>query len=212
MGIMCHRFISPVGNDQKYLLNVALTDEDDIVCIPPESWEELCACEGMYDSHTHALSSLHSAASHGFSVESLCALGQVYIEHSFITEDEADTFLSAIPVLGEHDMKPQVNVMDHLLSDLQSDMGSLVPNRPSFCLEEYVLSFTGSQRRAYDWLSDALDGSQQVQAAIIGPAGTGKSYLLNRLIQMLRYRGLVVAKVAPSGVASHLIGQSTGRR
>ncbi len=41
--------------EQKYLLNVALTDEDDIVCNPPESWVQLCASEGMCDSHTDAL-------------------------------------------------------------------------------------------------------------------------------------------------------------
>ncbi len=107
MAVTRHRFISPVGDDQekyyeqKYLLTVCLTDEDEVVQHPPDSWLELCASEGMCDSHTDALSSLESATSRGFSIESLRALAQVYVEHSFITDDEADTLLSDIPVLGE---------------------------------------------------------------------------------------------------------------
>ena len=41
--------------------------------------------------------------------------------------------------------------------------------------------------------------------AIIGPAGTGKSYVLNAIVAYWRKNGLVVAKLAPSGVAAHLI-------
>ena len=43
----------------------------------------------------------------------------------------------------------------------------------------------------------------------MGPAGTGKSYLLKGLIELARSKGLVVTKVAPSGVAAHLIGGTT---
>ena len=53
-----------------------------------------------------------------------------------------------------------------------------------------------------------LDQGKQVQVAIIGPAGTGKSYLLQALIKQMRSR-LVVCKLAPSGVAAHLIGGTT---
>ena len=43
----------------------------------------------------------------------------------------------------------------------------------------------------------------------MGPAGTGKSYLLKGLIELAKSKGLVVTKVAPSGVAAHLIGGTT---
>ena len=46
-------------------------------------------------------------------------------------------------------------------------------------------------------------------AAIVGPAGTGKSYLLTGLIGLAKSKGLVVSKLAPSGVAAHLIGGTT---
>ena len=112
--ITCHRFISPVGDDQekyykqKYLLNMCLTGEDDVVHNPPKSWFELCASKGMCNSHIDALSSLQSIISRGFNIDSLRALAKLYVEHSFITEIEADAFLSDIPVIGERDMEPQV--------------------------------------------------------------------------------------------------------
>ena len=74
---------------------------------------------------------------------------------------------------------------DQLLGDPDSDVSDLLPNRIG-------------------------EGKQvQVQAAIIGPAGTGKSYLLQALIKQMRSQSLVVCKLAPSGVAAHLIGGTT---
>ena len=88
-------------------------------------------------------------------------------------------------------------------------MGDLLPSRPSFDLSEYEKSFTDSQCRAFKWINSQIDEHRQVQAAIIGPAGTGKSYLLQALIQKMRSQCLVVCKLAPSGVAAHLIGGTT---
>ena len=48
-----------------------------------------------------------------------------------------------------------------------------------------------------------------MQAAIIGPAGTGKSYLLQALIKQMQSQSLVACKLVPSGVAAHLIGGTT---
>ena len=50
-----------------------------------------------------------------------------------------------------------------------------------------------------------LQCGDKLSAAIIGPAGTGKSYVLNAVAAHYRKNGLVVAKLAPSGVAAHLI-------
>ena len=70
-----------------------------------------------------------------------------------------------------------------------------------------IQTFTESQLRAYRWIEKELN--RQVFAAIVGPAGTGKSYLLNGLIELAKSKGLVVTKLAPSGVAAHLIGGTT---
>ena len=85
----------------------------------------------------------------------------------------------------------------------------MIPNRASFSADDYLASFTPSQRRAFDWTVAALDSRSRIEVAIVGAAGTGKSYLLNALIQMMKACGLVVAKLAPSGVAAHLIGGTT---
>ena len=39
-----------------------------------------------------------------------------------------------------------------------------------------------------------------MRAAVVGPAGKGKSYLLKGLIELVKSKGLVVTKLAPSGV------------
>ena len=65
-----------------------------------------------------------------------------------------------------------------------------------------------SQARAYDWIKNQLAAGKLVRAAIVGPAGTRKSYLRG-LIELLRSKQLVVMKLTPSGAAAHLIGGMT---
>ena len=65
-----------------------------------------------------------------------------------------------------------------LLGNPDSDICDLLSNRPSFDLSEYQQSFAESQYRAFNRIGEG----KQVQAAIIGPAGTGNFYLLQVLI------------------------------
>ena len=88
-------------------------------------------------------------------------------------------------------------------------MAGLLPSRSSFDLNQHLKTFMECQHRAFNWISSQLDRGKQVQAAIIGPAGTGKSYLLQAFIKKLRSQCLAVCKLAPSGVAAHLIGGTT---
>ena len=214
MVITRHRFISSVGDDtekyyeQKYLLSVPITEDHEVVLNPPKSWVELCAQSGMCDAHLDALSCLQSAISRGFHTDQLRSLAQLYIEHGFLSEDEADTFLSDIPVLGEHD-EPEATVTDQMLNHPHSDTGDLLPTSSSVDLSTFVDTFSESQLRAYRWIEGQFNNNNQVCAAIVGPAGTGKSYLLKDLIELAKSKGLVVTKVAPSGVAAHLIGGTT---
>ena len=78
------------------------------------------------------------------------ALAKLYVEHSFITENEADAFLSDIPVIGERDMEPQFKFNDELFTDPESNLDSLVPNCPSLSINDYNKTFTDSQRRAFE--------------------------------------------------------------
>ena len=150
-----HQFISSVGDDtekyyqQKYLLSVPMpmpmTDHE--VVLNPKSWVELCAKSGMCDAHLDALSCLQSAISRGFYTDQLRSLAQLYIEHGFLSE-EADTFLSDIPVLGEQD-EPEATVTDQTLNHPYSNTGDLLPTSSDVDLSTFVSTFTESQLRAY---------------------------------------------------------------
>ena len=140
--------------------------------------------------------------SRGFNLESLRALAQLYIDHSFLTQNEADLFLADIPVLVEHD-EQEATVRPN--ADADRDMGNLVTTPVNESLDNLVSTFTPSQKRAFEWMEGQLDLNKPLQVAI-GPAGTGKSYLLWGLIQLCKNKLLVVSKLAPSGVAAHLIG------
>ena len=59
-----------------------------------QPWMQLCIMNGLLDEHADAMSSLQSALSRGFHIESLRELARLYIEHRFITADEADTFMA----------------------------------------------------------------------------------------------------------------------
>ena len=147
---------------------------------------QLCIIKGLFDEHADAMSSLQSALSRGFHMDSLRELARLYTEHGFITADEADCFMAEVPTIGDSIDEPQAHVTDQLLGDPQSDMADLLPSRSSFDLNQYLKTFMESQHRAFNWITSQLDQGKQVQAAIIGPAGMGKSYLLQALIKKLR--------------------------
>ena len=214
MTITRHRFISSIGNDQekyyeqKFLLNVPITDQSEVVQNPPTSWIEHCVQLNMFDSHIDALACMQSGISRGFSVEALRSLAQLYIDNGFLTHAEADTFLSDIPVPGERD-EPQSTVADYMLGDSTGQFDGLTTNTPTNDLNSIISTFTDSQRRAYRWVESQLTADKQISVAIVGPAGTRKSYLLRGLMELLKTNHLVVMKLAPSGVAAHLIGGTT---
>ena len=59
-----------------------------------QPWMQLCIMNGLLDEHADAMSSVQSALCRGFDIESLRELARLYIEHRFITADEADTFMA----------------------------------------------------------------------------------------------------------------------
>ena len=103
-------------------------------------------------------------------------------------------------VLGEHD-EPQVTVTDNVLCDPHSDVGDLAPSSSQVDLDSFITTFTQSHSGLNVTLTRACTS--------VGPAGTGKSYLLKGFIELAKSKWLVVTKLAPSGVAAHLIGGTT---
>ena len=154
----------------------------------------------MCDAHLDAI------ISRGFRTDVLRSLAQLYIDHGFLSEEEADTFLLIYQSL----VKKMTTVSDQMFRDPQSEMGNLIHFTTNLDLNNMVETFTHAvSTRAYKWIENEFNENKQVFAAIIGPAGTGKSYLLTGLIELAKSKGLVVSKLAPSGVAAHLIGGTT---
>ena len=206
-----HRFITvdikeqEVHYKQKYLLNVPLCPSDDVIVSPPSSWIQAAMEKDLVDEKLDAKSNLMDAANRGFSLESLKSLVDMYLEHGFLDDDEADTFLSTIPI-GPNQQEEVREVTDQLVGD--GDDGLLPPqNKP---LEQYTSKFTDSQARAFQWIQDGVQqSSSRLLAAFVGAAGCGKSFLMGGIVQYLRQSNLVVSKLAPSGVAASLIKGTT---
>ena len=95
-----------------------------------------------------------------------------------------------------------------MLNDPSSDVGDFLHTASGIDSNTYINMCTESQLRAYRWVEGQFNSNKQVHAAIVGPTGTGKSYLLKGLIELAKSKGLVVTKVAPNGVAAHLIGST----
>jgi len=76
-------------------------------------------------------------------------------------------------------------------------------------LEELLETFTPSQLRAFRWVEAKLEGDQQVFVTVVGPASTGKSYLLKGLIELAKSKQLVVSKLSSNGGAATLIKGTT---
>ena len=202
-------FLTPAGENQehfyqqKYLLAIPLTKEDKVITDPPQSWMQLCVEQGLCDKEADALSCLHNAMSKGFKYEELKTLVQLFVDHAFLTTSEGDNFMADIP-LGPQADEEEAEVTDTLLTDPSSEYGTLLPNTRQN-LQSFAGTFTPSQEAAFQWLTSKLDSGDTLSAAIIGPAGTGKSYVLNAVVAHCRTKGLVIAKLAPSGIAAHLI-------
>ena len=149
-GNMCFTrtmFLSSVGYNQeryyykqKYLLNTPLTCDSDIVQSPPKLWIDLCVQSGMCDQHLDALSCMQSALSRGFNLESLRTLAQLYIDHGFLSQNEADLFLADIPVLGEHD-EQEATVTDQMIADPDCNMGNLVTTPINESMDYMISTF-----------------------------------------------------------------------
>jgi len=131
----------------------------------------------------------------------------MYLEHEFLDEEEANAFLSTLPV-GADDTKEEIReVTDQLLV--------MVRVMTCHCLLRlnYLNIFIHSPSHKNELLSGSKVISRykktQILAAIVGAAGCGKSYVMGAIVTYLQKCSLVVTKLAPNGVAASLIKGTT---
>jgi len=97
-----HRFLSlddqEAFYEQKFLLKVPLTLSNDVVKNPPSSWIKAAMVAGLIDEQHDAKANLMDAVNRGFTFENIKSIVKLYLEHKFLDEEEADAFLSTVPI------------------------------------------------------------------------------------------------------------------
>ena len=119
--------------------------------------------------------------------------------------DEVETIHNAIQEEAEQEvLDANVNGED------DSDLANIAIHSCNSNLEDFQVTLTPSQLQAYDYITQALSTGKQLLTALIGAAGTGKSYLLKGLIEHAQtILHLTPHELATTGVAVHLIGGET---
>ncbi len=65
------------------------------------------------------------------------------------------------------------------------------------------------QLEVYDYVKKHLEDKKLFNIVVVGPGGTGKSFLLNEITKLLETKNHSYQKCAPTGVAAQLIGGKT---
>ena len=125
-----HRFITMDDQEnyymQKYLLNVPLSPNDDVIINPPLSWIQVAMNANLVDQHDDVKASLFDAVKRGFNVENIQSLVKLYLEHEFLDEQEADAFISTLRT-GTDSHEEIREVTDQLFGDGESDHHKVNP-------------------------------------------------------------------------------------
>ena len=76
-----------------------------------------------------------------------------------------------------------------------------------------TLTFTKDQRTAYDGLMEFINApydEKDYKRALVGPAGTGKTYLIKALIENCKYSYSVIGLAAPTHKACRILRENIG--
>ena len=99
---------------------VPLIPTDDIITNPPLATCIQAAMQAdLVDKHHDAKANLMDTVKSGFSLENIWSIVKLYIEHQFLGEDEADTFLTTLST-GTSNKEEVREVTDQLLDDQKS--------------------------------------------------------------------------------------------
>ncbi len=66
------------------------------------------------------------------------------------------------------------------------------------------------QLAVYDYVKKHLEDKKIFNIVVVGPVGTGKSFLLNEITKLLETKNHSYQKCAPTGVAAQLIATEEG--
>ena len=213
------KFFIPNGENQedyymqKLVLNVPLRKESPIISAENQSgtYMEECAIRQLLLEEDDALNALDDARQRGFSIDRLRKMAQSLKDMEWIGQDEFNMFIDEVETVHNANTECQKEVLDANVDEgEQADSTNLAMNINRIDLEEFQSTLTPSQQQAYQYITQTLSTGKQVLTALIGEAGTGKSYLLKGIVEhAVSVLHLTARKLATTGVAAHLIGGET---
>lgn len=212
------KFFMPNGDKQeeyymqKLVLNVPLRKDTPLISKEnkSETYMEECAIRQLLSEGDDALNALHDARERGFSIGKLRQMAQSLKDMQWIGQDEFNLFLEEVETVHNANSEDQTEVLDDDEDNDNADLANLAMKSNRFDLDEFQATLSHSQLKAYEYITNSLSSGKQVLTAIIGEAGTGKSYLLKGIVEhAVTVLHLSARKLATTGVAAHLIGGET---
>ena len=213
------KFYLPNGEDQekyymqKLILNVPLRKDTPVISPNNVSgtYMEECAIRQLVTQTDDALTALQDARRRGFSLDRLRRMAQSLRDMEWIGEDEFNVFIDEVTTVRAVDAVDDAQeVTDADFDPEHAHLADLGMKSNHIDLAEFEKSLSPSQKRAYNYITQFLSTGDQLLTAIVGEAGTGKSYLLKGIMEhAISYLNLTGRILATTGAAAHLIGGET---
>ena len=213
------KFYLPNGEDQekyymqKLVLNLPLRKNAPIISPNNSSgtYMEECVIRNLLTQADDALSALHDARYRGFSFDRLRRMAQSLLDMNWIGEDEFNVFIDEVAAIRTaNEPEDAQEVTDADFNPEHADLADIKMNSNHVDLAKFEEILSPSQKQAYDFITQSLTSGNQLLTAIIGEAGTGKSYLLKGIMEhattVLHLSGRILAT---TGAAAYLIGGET---
>ncbi|CAG2113098.1 unnamed protein product, partial [Medioppia subpectinata] len=167
-----------------------------------------CMIRNLWD-HDSALDFLANAATMTFSKEKLMKIAGEMMNNNYITALDLEQFVGTLEIRDPH-LRDFTD--EHEIEDDNKDIEVNYPvqqivHKP---LQYYVDSFNKEQGQIFDTIRESFTERKQMCACIVGPAGTGKSHLLQGLCALIKELDIGAFQIlAPTGSAAHLVKGQT---
>ncbi len=217
-------FVLPYGDDQeKYCLKLILES----VPLRPEDWDdfltknqcksyfEYCIKNNLWNDANIGEQFLETAKNQGLTEYDLRRIAGELIAGNFLSNPQFQSFFEShqLAHLLENDKLDEGQLIEGI--DPDPDFGEFpCPNVDLLPLEDYIKDFTEDQRKVFDYIREQISRNEQVLLNIVGPAGTGKSFLIKALCALFKdkteestYKSFSI--LAPTGSAAHQLGGQT---
>ncbi|CAG2118962.1 unnamed protein product, partial [Medioppia subpectinata] len=169
-----------------------------------------CMIRNLWD-HDSALDFLANAATMTFSKEKLMKIAGEMMNNNYITALDLEQFVGTLEIRDPHlrDFTDEHEIED---DDKEIDVNYPVQQIVHKPLQYYIDSFNKEQGQIFDTIRESFNEGKQMCACIVGPAGTGKSHLLQGLCALIKELDIGAFQIlAPTGSAAHLIQPFGGK-